>query len=259
MRIHHGELADVARYVEKRKHITLEDQSTFIESVLDNVRRFKPLGPDTRMLEVGVGDGWFQIYCKRLGYDIRGLEISEQLIEVSRLTGRRYGVELDLMHGNVEETRVGRGEYDVVIARSIFEHVEQWEKGLTNLYDALKPGGLLYFDSTNKFSFTSGEYDFPLYGWMPNSWRYLLRRKMQGDDIMKLGIDFHQFTYPQLRRFFRRVGFTTVMDWVDAKDVANVRSASPLKRAALTTLKKSGPLKHVALNFAPMTFFICIK
>ena len=259
MRIHCGELADVTRYIEEHKHITLEDQQSAIESVFDNIERFKPITPETRILEVGVGDGWLQIYARRRGLDIRGLEISEQLMEISKQTARRYGVELDLSLGNIEETDIGDGSYDIIIARSIFEHVEQWQKGVENIYGALRPGGLFYFDSTNKFSFTSGEYSFPLYGWMPNSWRYALRRARQGEDIMKLGIDFHQFTYPQLRRFFRRVGYKTVLDWVDLKDTANVRSSSALKKAALSTLKRARPLKHVALNFAPATIFICIK
>jgi SAM-dependent methyltransferase len=259
MRIHHEDLSDAARYIESRKHLRLEDQVPPIENILETIGRFHRLGPETELLEIGVGDGWFQIYCKQKGLQVRGLEISPQLLEISKEIGRRYGVELDLDLGNVEETDLGRERYDVVVARSIFEHVELWQQGVRRIYDALKPGGVFYFDSTNKFSFTSGEYDFPLYGWMPNSWRYRLRRARQGDDIMKFGIDFHQFTYPQLRRHFRRVGFSRVLDLVDFKDVDAIRSDAQWKRVVLGTLKRARPLKHVALNFAPATVFICVK
>lgn len=259
MRIHQEDLSDAARYIESRRHLRLEDQAPPIENILGAIGRFHPLGPETEMLEIGVGDGWFQIYCKQKGLRVRGLEISPQLLEISREIGRRHGVELDLQLGNVEESDLGRGRYDVVVARSIFEHVELWQQGVRRIYDSLKPGGIFYFDSTNKFSFTSGEYDFPLYGWMPNSWRYRLRRARQGDDIMKFGIDFHQFTYPQLRRYFRRVGFSQVMDLVDFKDLDAIRSGGQWKRAVLGTLKRASPLKHVALNFVPATVFICIK
>lgn len=257
MHIHYEELADVKRYIENHAHIRLEDQKPTLENILENIKRFKELDETSRILEIGVGSGWFQIYCKKQGLPIEGLEISPQLVEVAREYGRRYEVDLDLTVGNIEETEIEHEKYDVIVASSVFEHVEDWHSGVKKIYQSLKPGGVFYFDSTNKFSFTSGEYNFPLYGWMPNSWRYSLRKARHGPDIMKLGIDFHQFTYPQLRRFFRRVGFSKVMDLVDFKDLSRVRD--PKKRVVFSSMKKSKALKHLALNFLPATIFICVK
>ena len=257
MHIHYEDLADVSRYIENHSHIKLEDQKPTLENILENIKRFKKLDENSKILEIGVGSGWFQIYCKQQGLAIEGLEISPQLAEVAREYGRRHDVQLDLKVGNIEETEIEREKYDVIVASSVFEHVEDWHSGVRKIYQSLKPGGVFYFDSTNKFSFSSGEYSFPLYGWMPNSWRYSLRKARQGADIMKLGIDFHQFTYPQLRRFFRRVGFSKVMDLVDFKDLARVRN--PRKRLVFSSMKKSKALKHVALNFLPATIFICVK
>ena len=73
----------------------------------------------------------------------------------------------------------------------------------------------MFFESTNKFSFTSGEYDYPFYGWIPNRLRYKFRIAKQGPDIMKLGVDFHQFSHPGLRREFKRAGFSRILDRVD--------------------------------------------
>ena len=259
MHIHYEELADVNRYIEKHAQMSFEEQKPTLENIIDNIKRFKPLNKQSRILEIGVGSGWMQIYCKKEGLNIRGLEISPQLMEVAKEIGRRHGTELDLEVGNIEESDIGKAKYDVIIASSVFEHVEDWKKGVRKIYDALKPGGLFYFDSTNKFSFVSGEYNFPLYGWMPDSWRFRLRRARQGEDIMKLGIDFHQFTYPQLRRYFRQVGFAKVHDLVDFKDINKIRSAKPWKKVVLSSVKKAKPLKHVILTFAPATIFICQK
>ena len=259
MHVHYEELSDVTRYIENHARIDFEEQKPTFENILENIKRFKAVDGNTRILEVGVGSGLFQTYCKKEGLDIHGLEISPQLVEVAKEIGRRNGTDLDLEVGNIEETDLGVSTYDVIIASSVFEHVEDWQRGIKNIFNALKPGGLFYFDSTNKFSFTSGEYNFPLYGWMPNSWRYRLRKARQGEDIMKLGIDFHQFTYPQLRRFFKQVGFSTVLDLVDFKDPSRIRSANPLKKIVLGSLKKSRPLKHLILTFVPATIFICIK
>ena len=257
MHIHYEDLSDVARYIENHAHITLDDQKPTLENVLHNIQAYRPLNGDSRILEIGVGSGWFQIYCKKQGLRIKGLEISPQLMEVAKEYGVRYGTELDLEVGNIEDTNIGVNQYDAIVCSSVFEHVEDWQNGVKKVFNALKPGGVLYFDSTNKFSFTSGEYNFPLYGWMPNEWRYRLRQKRQGPDIMKLGIDFHQFTYPQLRRFFRDVGFTSVLDMVDFKDTSRLND--PKKRIVFKSLKRAQPLKHLVLTFVPATIFVCVK
>ncbi|MGI8733615.1 MAG: class I SAM-dependent methyltransferase [Pyrinomonadaceae bacterium] len=259
MHVHYEELNDVARYIENHAHVTLEDQRPTLQHMLKNIMQFKKLDEHSRMLEIGVGSGWFQIYCRQQRLNIHGLEISPQLIEVAREFGRRYNTELDLAVGNIEETEIGESTYDVIVASSVFEHVEDWQKGVKKIFQALKPGGVFYFDSTNKFSFTSGEYNFPLYGWMPNSWRYQLRKSRQGEDIMKLGIDFHQFTYPQLRGFFQDVGFSKVLDVVDFKDTSRMATQTPMRKAILTSIKTIKPVKHVVLTFLPATIFICIK
>jgi len=257
MHIHYEELQDVARYIENHSHITLEDQKPLLENILNNIKRHTKLDRNSKILEIGVGSGWFQIYCKQQGLQISGLEISPQLMEVAQEYGRRHETELDLEVGNIEDTEIGVAQYDVIVASSVFEHVEDWQKGVQKIFDALKPGGLFYFDSTNKFSFVSGEYNFPLYGWMPNGLRYRLRKARQGEDIMKLGIDFHQFTYPQLRSFFKRVGFSQVLDLVDYKDLDRIGDYK--KRVVFSSMKKSKPLKHLALTFLPATMFICVK
>src|SRR5687767_2002558 len=153
MHIHYEDLTDVARYIESHAHVTLEDQTPALENVLHNIKRFKPLEPGAKMLEIGVGSGWFQIYCKQQGLDIEGLEISPQLAEVARQVGNRYDQELNLQVGNIEETEIGTDKFEVIIAASVFEHVEDWHNGVKKIVAALKPGGVFYFDSTNKFSF----------------------------------------------------------------------------------------------------------
>lgn len=139
----------------------------------------------------------------------------------------------------------------MVIAETVFEHVEHWHKGLINVFRALKPGGLLLFVSTNKYSLISTEYNFPFYGWLPDKWRYRLRRFLQGHDIMKLGIDFNQFTYSQLRRFFKQVGFSEVLDWIDFVDTDVLANPSRLKKIVITLIKNVSFLKTSSFIILP--------
>jgi len=125
------------------------------------------------------------------------------------------------------------------------------------VYTALRPGGVMFFESTNKFSFTSGEYDFPFYGWLPNSLRYKLRIARQGPDIMKLGIDFHQFRHSLLRREFERVGFSQILDRIQMAQDHLISSG--FRKTVVHVSRNFPPAKALALCFSDATRFLCVK
>jgi len=257
LRIHKEELPDVTRYIESHRLRSLQEREADFQARLNRIQQFKKIEPGTRILEIGTGTGWFTLLCQSRGIRCKGLEISAQLIEYSRQLGHAHGIEADIELGNIEEADIGTGQYDVVIGESVFEHVEHWQKALQRVYRALKPGGVFFFSSTNKFSLRSGEYHLPLYGWLPNRWRYRLRMARQGPDIMKLGIDFNQFTHAQLRRVFRELGFSQVLDRVEAADLNGI--TNPWKRALLEACRRSTLVKWLVLLFCDATIFVCVK
>jgi len=252
--------SDVVRYIERKKIFRLEDYDQMYDQMVALISRFKVVDQNVEILEVGVGTGWFPIMCKKKGISCTGLEISAELIEYIKDFGSRYDIEPDIQLGNIENSDIGKSKYDIIIANATFEHVEHWQSGLKNIFDALKPGGLLFFVSTNKFSFISGEYrKIPLYGWMPNRWRYFIRKNLQYKHIMEWGIDFHQFTFFQLRRHFKMLGFSTILDVVDIYDPNQLFNPRLWKKIVLRILKRFKALKHLVLIFYLRTSFICIK
>ena len=257
MQVHQEELSDVTRYIENNVHIKLEDKQGDYDQIMGVISKYKQIDAATEFLEIGTGLGWFPTMRKLNGGRCKGIEISSQLVEHGKAFGREHGIVADIELGNIEDTDIGESRYDVIIAASVFEHIQHWQDAIKKVFVALKPGGLFYFDSTNKFSFTSGEFNFPLYGWLPDQWRYRLRIARQGEDIMKLGIDFNQFTYGLLRRNFKQVGFRTVLDRIDIRDPENL--SKPWKRAVLRGLKHAGPIKMLPLTFSSGTLFVCIK
>ena len=235
-----------------------EMESQFSKTVL-RIKKFKALTPETKILEIGTGTGWFPILCKRYGMHCEGVEICPQFVEYAKALGRKYDVEPDIRLGNIEDSDIGSSTHDVIVALSTFEHVEHWRRGIQKVFDALKPEGLFYFYSTNKFSFFSGESAFPCYGWLPDTWRYWIQTLRSGEDIMKLGIDFNQFNHFQLNRFFRTLGFSKVFDQFEVLDADTLIHPTSRKRAILGMIQRYTLLKRVALTFAPGTLFICIK
>jgi SAM-dependent methyltransferase len=257
MKVHHETLSDVDRYIENHKEITLEDERSHFEHIMTAASRFHPIDGSTEILEIGTGTGWLPMLCNQRGWRCKGLEISPQLVAFAKQLGAQYGLDPDIEVGNLEDTDIGQSRYDVIIASNVFEHVEDWRHGVHKVYDALKPAGVMFFESTNKFSFTSGEYTFPLYGWMPNAMRYRLRIARQGPDIMKLGIDFHQFTHSGLRREFKRAGFTRILDRIQMAQEDLI--STPWKKNVVRIARRLPPAKAAALMFSDATRFICIK
>jgi hypothetical protein len=74
---------------------------------------------------------------------------------------------------------------------------------------------------------------------------------------MKLGIDFNQFTYPQLRRAFHSVGFSRVYDRIDVADAGAI--SSPLKRTVLAAASRCCLARWLVLTFCEATIFACVK
>ncbi|PWU24740.1 MAG: hypothetical protein C5B48_04845 [Candidatus Rokuibacteriota bacterium] len=258
MPVHHEPLTDATRYIERHQHWSLEDARPQFDSYLRLVEKCRAVDADTRMLEIGVGTGWFPLLCATQGLHCRGLEVSPQLVEFAHKVARDNGLpDPDIELGNVEDADLGVSEYDVIIAHSVWEHVEHWIPATERVHRALRPDGVFVFSSTNRFAPVSAEYDFPLYGWLPDTWRYRLRVRAQGPDIMKFGIDFHQFTYPRLRREFQRIGFRRIHDRIDFARPEEI--ASPLKRFTVELAKKSPVFKAAALAFSDATMFLCVK
>jgi ubiquinone/menaquinone biosynthesis C-methylase UbiE len=257
MEISRDALGDVTRYLATHENIPLEEKKPDFENLLRCFRLAHPVGPGTRILEIGIGTGWFQVLCALNGMVCDGVEISPQLVDCARRMGAAHGVAVNVTLGNVEEMDLGEGVYDLVLALSVFEHVEHWEPALAKVYRALRPGGALLFESTNKFSFRSGEYPLAMYGWMPDWMRYRFRMMVQGPDIMKLGIDFHQFTYGRLRRAFRRAGFRQLLDRVD---LANEAESAGSRAKVLRLCRQNRLIRKLVLTFGfDVTNYLCVK
>jgi 2-polyprenyl-3-methyl-5-hydroxy-6-metoxy-1,4-benzoquinol methylase len=258
MKVSQEALDDVDRYLRNHDHLDLEDFRVEFTGTKRNIERYVRLRPELKILEVGCGTGWFPILMRLEGYDCEGLEISWQLRDKADSVARKWGLPSSgIRLGNIEDAEIGTLAYDVIVCNAVFEHVEDWKLGLHRVTRALRPGGVLLFSSTNKFSLISGEYRFPLYGWLPDKARYALRRLMQGSEIMKLGVDFHQFRHGQLRRAFQDLGYTVIHDRVDMKEPSDVQNLT--KRSLLKLARRNKLVKTLALTFSPATVFTCVK
>ncbi|MET0650370.1 MAG: methyltransferase domain-containing protein [Pyrinomonadaceae bacterium] len=116
-----------------------------------NVALALALPPDRRILDVGCGSGWLSEYFARLGYDVTGLDISPDLVEVARERVERvpYGADHEtplrcrfLVH-DVEGQPLEE-QFDAVVCYDSLHHFEDERAVLRHLAAMTKYGGSLF-------------------------------------------------------------------------------------------------------------------
>ena len=119
-----------------------------------------------RILDVGCGSGWLGEYFARLGYDVTGIDISEELIAMARERLARVPYDVDhetqlrcrfLTHDI--ETGALDEKFDAVICYDSLHHFEDERSVFQNLSAMLDVGGLLFILEGHKPSAGSATED----------------------------------------------------------------------------------------------------
>jgi 2-polyprenyl-3-methyl-5-hydroxy-6-metoxy-1,4-benzoquinol methylase/glycosyltransferase involved in cell wall biosynthesis len=105
----------------------------------------------SRILDVGCGSGWLSEYFARLGYDVKGVDISPDLIEMSR--DRIANVPYDVDHETtlrcsfeVHDIEAGplAEKFDAIVCYDSLHHFEDENAVMRNLAAMLSIGGTLF-------------------------------------------------------------------------------------------------------------------
>ncbi|MGV9413755.1 class I SAM-dependent methyltransferase [Nocardia sp. NPDC003693] len=109
------------------------------------------VGPGTRVIDVGCGAGRHSFEAYRRGADIVAFDQNAgDLAEVETMFAAMAEVgeapeyaKAEAVRGDALDLPYGEGEFDVVIASEILEHVPQDGRAIAELVRVLKPGGSL--------------------------------------------------------------------------------------------------------------------
>lgn len=122
-------------------------EAVYIEKL---IRKYKP---DTKkILDLGCGTGRHDFIFAEKGFEVTGVELSEQMIEKAKgnlklLDGKNY--DLKFVQGNIQEINFEE-KFDVVVAlfhvMSYQTKNEEIKKTFASVKKHLKPGGIFIFD-----------------------------------------------------------------------------------------------------------------
>ena len=102
-------------------------------------------------LEIGCGNGFMLLEALKLGFEnVKGIEPSKDAISFADDKIKNF-----IQHGIFDENYIENEKYDLVFIAMIIEHVVDSNKFLENIYNFLKPGGVVIFIFKNYMKFLS--------------------------------------------------------------------------------------------------------
>lgn len=111
-------------------------ESFIIKKEIRKVRR--KLGDGSlSLLDIGCGTGWTTSIWKKGGFDVTGVEPSQQRGDYAR---KKYGIRI--ISGYVEDVPLGE-KFDVIVIRHVLEHFESPYPVLRSIRNLLNKNGLL--------------------------------------------------------------------------------------------------------------------
>jgi 2-polyprenyl-3-methyl-5-hydroxy-6-metoxy-1,4-benzoquinol methylase len=110
-----------------------------------------------RILDVACGSGWLSEYFARLGYDVTGIDISPQLIQISeeriRVLPPRIDPETEIRcRFRVHDIELGAldEKFDAIVCYDAMHHFAEEKSAVQNIAAMLRPGGVLFILEGNR-------------------------------------------------------------------------------------------------------------
>lgn len=129
----------------------------YSEGKTEHVQALDALDPESKVLEIGSGNGIFLRELGKRNIDGQGLELSSRALEQARMQG------LHVIKATAEEYAVTHGEeFDAVVSFQVLEHVVNVRSFITACLAMLKPNGLLILSVPNNEAAYHKNHDDPL-------------------------------------------------------------------------------------------------
>lgn len=112
----------------------------------------KKLGDKARVLDLGCGPGLYTQRIAKVGHHVTGMDFSQSSIAYAKQQAASDGLDIDYVCGNYLEAGFG-SEYDLVMMIYCdfgVLSIEDRQRLLSKVYDALSSGGLFIFDALNE-------------------------------------------------------------------------------------------------------------
>lgn len=116
------------------------------------INKLKSLNAGRVGLDIGCGNGYFTRALIRAGYDVKGMDISEEMLSSATRIARREGVNAEFLYGDITKLKLGAKQDFIVAVNDCVNYVPQGKisSAFAKVYQGLKKGGLFVFDISSE-------------------------------------------------------------------------------------------------------------
>jgi ubiquinone/menaquinone biosynthesis C-methylase UbiE len=97
---------------------------------------------DTALLEIGCGMGTDLLQLAKRGFDVTGIDLTEEGISLARKRFQMHNIPARLKIGDAENLDFDNDTFDVVYSFGVLHHTPDTQKAIDEVNRVLKPGGL---------------------------------------------------------------------------------------------------------------------
>lgn len=110
-----------------------------LEFITNTIKKNIPAGGE--VLDIGCGNGVISRYVAKNGYNVTGMDISEETIAKARSLTNQPNISFSVF--DAEKMIADKKQYDAIICSEVLEHLHQPEKLVNVISQILKPSGSL--------------------------------------------------------------------------------------------------------------------
>ena len=105
-----------------------------------------------RVLDVGCGTGNFSVKLARMGCEVVGLDISQDMLDIARKKAQDKNMDIQFLLGDVYDLKFDDSEFDAVFSMAAFEFIKEAPKAYKEMMRVLKPQGQLLIGTIHRNS-----------------------------------------------------------------------------------------------------------
>jgi 2-polyprenyl-6-hydroxyphenyl methylase/3-demethylubiquinone-9 3-methyltransferase len=211
------------------------------------------------VLDVGCGAGTQCAVWSEAGHNVHGLDINEPLLDLAKERATAAGRKIDLRLGSAVKLPWPDESMDVCLALELLEHVSDWRSCLDEFARVLRPGGVLYFSTTNKMCPKQEEFNLLGYSWYPRRIKNYCERLAvtTRPAIANYAVypAVNWFTPFSLRADLVKRGLTPM----DRFDLIDTSRRGKLAEAIVMMIRRQWSLRWLAFVLTPSSTLVGIK
>jgi 2-polyprenyl-3-methyl-5-hydroxy-6-metoxy-1,4-benzoquinol methylase len=177
--------------------------------ISDVMARFPPCS-ESRLFDVGCGNGFVSLLFQQLGYHVTGSDAWE--LQERQAVFEKSGIEF--VYSNFNELRPFRdlmsNSFDIVIIAQVIEHILNHPLGLMNdLARLMRPGGLLILTTPNPATVMSAVRSLRGKSLLWGTDDFINEPKIEAQRIITKGdIHYREYTHDELRQLITNAGLS---------------------------------------------------